>query len=853
MKALESRIGGVEGLRLRLYITLAYSLTSLVALVPLFFLIEPVVDASVLSTQGSLYVLLGILFCDLVGQTLYNERLSAPVFDFLRAASQGTPARETIESAAATLLELPQKMALSSFILWMASISVFVVHLFFVVDLPAFKVGYLFVTGVAAALVVLVFQYALFRRLIEGLGASIMRHRYRLQAIRRSRRISARMRLTGTLFLLVFGALCFAGITSFGQYVKVTSEQTGVLTSATLANLAEELPAERGAIGAYLREQQRNFPFAIALWIPDDRRLIGQLPIAPENLLGATGELSGSFEHAATMSRVSFRTVGQGVLLAVAMPGVFLSGGTQIFWMTLAILFVASLGSLIVLNAVALDIVRPLSALNRFARDLSEGAIRTSPTIVTEDELGRLDGALRQMGMGLRRMFVDLKTSLDNVKELRRSLDEDLRAIQEGAANQDRNVDRAFMSFSGVNQALRDIGDDLEVVEKSALESHGSVRQLENYLDDIRSELTELLDTVRAGGRMILGMNEGAAVTNSDVTALLEGVSRLCAQIERMQTAFGELSTAITRVGDSSEKALETAMEAEGTTVQAAHGVTLVNQTAEGVLDRLQRFRLGVNEIAGVVDIIDDVTEQTSLLSFNAAILAAESHENHARDFAVVGDEIKDLFERTEASTKDVAQLMSQVHKGSNHSLEELRTSLGRIQQGQLVTMLARDAVQLIRENSERTHNDMRALREGIQYQYQSLTQLARDLKEERKRVDALQGFSRENSQDAQSLRASAEQLVQLLERLQRSTGDQAESNRHILYVLKRMTEGIFNLKRGLRKLSGGSAEVVDLMNEIRFASTRNTRQTEQMNAQLRKLDGLLKEIESKLTAISLA
>ena len=86
-------------------------------------------------------------------------------------------------------------------------------------------------------------------------------------------------------------------------------------------------------------------------------------------------------------------------------------------------------------------------------------------------------------------------------------------------------------------------------------------------------------------------------------------------------------------------------------------------------------------EIGAIVDVIDDVADETNLLALNAAIIAAQAGE-HGRAFSVVADEIKDLAERVLASTKEIGDLIRSVQEEGENAIGAIETGTESVASG---------------------------------------------------------------------------------------------------------------------------------------------------------------------------
>ncbi len=88
-----------------------------------------------------------------------------------------------------------------------------------------------------------------------------------------------------------------------------------------------------------------------------------------------------------------------------------------------------------------------------------------------------------------------------------------------------------------------------------------------------------------------------------------------------------------------------------------------------------------INEIDGILKVIDDIADQTQLLSLNAAIEAARAGEA-GRGFAVVADEVRRLAERSKAAAAEIGTLVDAAQTQGRENVMALETGVKQMEQG---------------------------------------------------------------------------------------------------------------------------------------------------------------------------
>jgi len=472
-------------------------------------------------------------------------------------------------------------------------------------------------------------------------------------------------------------------------------------------------------------------------------------------------------------------------------------------------LFVVILLSLIMIYVISKRLIKPIERLKEAANKLAVGDADFNIEAKTKDEFGELENSFAAMLSNVKEqsevankiaegdLNVIIKPKSENdilsksllkVENTIKELVNDLKNLTDSALEgklQKRGEAAKYNGgyneiVTGINKTLdaviMPVNEGVKVLEVMATgdftvrmdgEYLGDHQLIKNSINKMGESLTGILKEVNEAVHSTAGAANEISSATEEMAA---GAQEQSAQTNEVASAVEEMTKTIFETSRNASNAAEAAKTA-GT--KASDGGSVVNQTING-MDRIadvvtksaeKVFTLGQNsdKIGEIVQVIDDIAEQTNLLALNAAIEAARAGEQ-GRGFAVVADEVRKLAERTSKATREIADMIKQIQKDTSDAVDSMKTGTMQVEEGKKLARSAGNVLVEIVGEAQKVSDLVIQVAAASEEQSAASEQIS-------KNIESISSVTHQTASGVQQVARAAEDLSRLTINLQEMIG----------------------------------------------------------------------------------
>jgi twitching motility protein PilJ len=263
----------------------------------------------------------------------------------------------------------------------------------------------------------------------------------------------------------------------------------------------------------------------------------------------------------------------------------------------------------------------------------------------------------------------------ERIASQRRS-EEEARAAE---AENERLNNSVISILEAVNQlSQRDLTARAPVTEDIIGTVSDSVNALADETSKVLSEVARIAASVAQASGKVKGQADLVSRTAEDERRSVGDVITSLADATETMNQVAALAEQSNRSAEHATQATQNALETVNGTVQ---GMASIRDTISETEKRIKRLGERSQEITGIVNLINTISERTHVLALNASMQAAVAGEA-GRGFAVVAEEVQRLAESSRNATQQIGTLVNNIQLETNETISTVNRTIGQVVAG---------------------------------------------------------------------------------------------------------------------------------------------------------------------------
>ena len=314
--------------------------------------------------------------------------------------------------------------------------------------------------------------------------------------------------------------------------------------------------------------------------------------------------------------------------------------------------------------------------------------------------------------------------------------------------------------------------------------------------------MNEMATTIEEVNERMKQLSSFVGESSSSIEELNSSIRQIASHGEQLAVASEETSTSIQEISASLQQIADTAqhskMLSDGARQDAIYGresvekmiqsMNVIQHMVNVTVETIQLLNKRTESIEMILDVIKDISEQTSLLSINASIIAKKAGER-GRGFNVIADKVRKLADQSNLSAKEIAKIIRDVQKESAHAVEVVSRGSEKVQEGVKLAELAGKALDKIISGANESSSVIAKIAETTDEQTKISHYIMESMEQVVDMVNQIKVATKEQEQSSAYIMKQTEQILLLSHQVKQSTFEQTEVVKHVSFAMDDIRE----------------------------------------------------------------